>query len=177
MQNLLELQPKERKALIKLNRENGYADLTPQLRMFAFSYVEDYNHRRAAESVGLPADKGIALVRDPLVCALINDVQSELEERSVLSTDFVRSMWLQILPKLMGEEQIAVVDKDGIESLARKFHASETVRALTEIGKATKFYDEGSGEGGTTINLNFGAVGVRDDGTIDITPKEEIKVQ
>ena len=177
MTNLLELPKKELKALVLRNRENGYEDLTPQLRMFAFSFVEDYNHRRAAEFVDLPASRGIGLIRDPLVSALINDIQSELEERSILSTDFVRTMWLQILPKLLGEEAIPLVDKDGIESTALKFHASESVRALTEIGKATKFYDEGSGSTGTVINLNFGSVGVRDDGTIDITPEAEVKVQ
>ena len=62
-----------------------------------------------------------------------------------------------------------MVDKDGVSYMAKKFHAAESVRTLTELGKSTKFYAGGSGQGGqVNISINLAALGIEEK---NITPE------
>lgn len=136
------------------HRENAWADFDPKKRMFAYYYLEDYNHRRAADRAGFPPQKGLAISREPLVAALIADLQEQMQLRTTINADFIRTKWLEMLPKLMGEEEVAMVDKDGCQFAAKKFHSADATRALVELGKSTKFYADGSG-GSASVNISI----------------------
>jgi hypothetical protein len=144
---------------IERHKSSNWETLDGQLRAFAYEYVIHYDHRKAAKAVGFSESKGIKLIRDPLVSALIKDIQDRNLVSNIITEDFVRSQWLNLLPKLMGDEEVNLVTAMGAQFQAKKFHSSETVSVLKELSKSTKFYENGSGqEGGTTVNINLGAV-------------------
>lgn len=142
--------------LVEQNRENGWQDLPTVHRAFALRYVEDYDHRAAAQEVGIPQDQALRVLRNPLVTAFVNDLQGEMQMQSVINADFVRMQWLKVMPKLMGEEPVPMVAGDGTPIVAPVFQSGAVVRMLTELGKSTKFYANGSNQegGGSTINNN-----------------------
>jgi len=144
---------------VERQKQLGWSDLDPQLRAFAHEYIIDYNHRRAASETGYPMAKGIQLVRDPLVSAYVQHLQNQNLVSNIITEDFVRSQYLNIIPKLMGDEEVNIVTAMGQELSVKKFHSSELVSVLRELGKSTKFYENGSGQdAGVTINLNLGDV-------------------
>jgi hypothetical protein len=133
--------------------------------MFVYKYVETFDHREAAEAVGLKAGSGIHVLRRPLVAAFLEEVQEVYQSRSLVSADFVRMQMLKLLPMLMGEEEVACVDaKEGVTFMAKKFHSADAVRLVTELGKTTKIYEEGSGgeKGAVTVNVNLAALGIEE---------------
>ena len=154
--------PDDFNALVEQNTKNGWKSLTPELRIFCYYYLEDYNHQNAAKRANIKMS-GMTALRNPLVNAMIAHLQEAMQQRSLIDADFVRVQWLNMLPKLMGEEEVAMVDKDGVSYMAKKFHAAESVRTLTELGKSTKFYAGGSGQGGqVNISINLAALGIEE---------------
>ena len=140
--SILELyDPDEVNAQIERNRKNGFEDLTLPERAFAHQYIIDYDHRRAAVDTGFGADAGIRLVRKPLIAAYIKALQDEDLVADTITRDFVRAQMLNLLPKLMGDEEIPVVLSNGANILARKFHAGEANALLRELAKAVDFYE------------------------------------
>lgn len=143
-------------ASIARNKREDWPDLTPEKRAFALVYVVNYSHRDAAISVGLPANRGINLIRDPLVAAFIKDIQDKDLIPNLITEDFVRTHMVNLLPKLLGEEEVSLIDKEGEEFSAKKFHAADAVSLLKELAKSTKFYEDGSGGGGgNNVNVNI----------------------
>lgn len=148
---------------IVAHRENAWADFDPKKRMFAYYYLENYNHRQAAERAGFDPKRGLAVSREPLVAALIADLQEQMQLRTTINSDFIRTKWLELLPKLMGEEEVHVVDKDGCSFKVKKFHSADATRALVELGKSTKFYADGSGgSAAVNISINLAALGIEE---------------
>ena len=151
--------PEETSRQIARHRDNNWVDFPLDLKAFAYAYLEHYNHRKAAESIGRAPSAGISLVRNPLISAYISHLLEKRNISNVITEDFIRSQYIQLLPKLMGEEPIPAVDKDGIEMQVKKFHSNELVSVLRELGKSTKFYENGSGgSGNVSVNLNFNSV-------------------
>lgn len=135
----------EARELIDRNRKQGWPDLDLGERAFALEYITDYNHRRAARETGWSPDHGLKLIRRPLVVAFIKDLQDKQSISNIVTEDFVRNMWLSILPKLMGDEEVPMVTAQGEQFRANKFHASEVNAALRELAKSTSFYKEEQG--------------------------------
>jgi hypothetical protein len=139
----------------------GWPDVTDQQKMFVHKYLIDFNHRKAAEAVGIDPDKAIFTLRDPLVNAYVKYLRRGLEAKELLAREMVAHEWLSILPKLKGEEEVACVTKEGIEVDAKKFHGPELIRALTELSKITGLAPDviqSGGKNGVSITLNFGGL-------------------
>jgi|TARA_R100000789_G_scaffold100494_1_gene111056 hypothetical protein len=137
---------------IEIHRQTGWEDLEPQKKNFAFEYIQSYDHMEAAEKCGLSRKQGLSLLRDPLISAFLGDLLEETRAKTNITEDFVATMWMSILPMLMGKEDVPMVSAQGQEFLAKKFFPSETIAALREISKSTKFYEDGSGQGGIHID-------------------------
>lgn len=140
--------------------KNGWKDFDADLKAFSYYYLEHYNHRKAAQAIGRPAGSGISLIRNPLVSAFIGYLQEKRNITNIITADFVRSQYLDLIPKLAGEVPIPMVNSDGDEYMVHKFHSNELISVLKELGKSTKFYENGSGQGGgqVQVSLNFGGV-------------------
>lgn len=147
----------ELQELITFNRENGWPDLSAESQLFAMAYVETYNMSDSAQAANISLVDARKLLRDPIFVSFVNDLQSHLNTRTVISKDFVHLQWLKLLPKLMGEEPVDMVDKNGEGYQERRFHASEAVSLVKELGKIVGVYDgHNDGEDGSVpLNISF----------------------
>ena len=148
--------------LIKANIEQGFPDLDPKHKAFAYNYVATLNHRDAATESGFPAARGIQVLRDPLVNAMIGFLQDKMATRSIITREFVEAEMLALNDIAMGRVETKMVDKDG-GSFSEFVHNLPVAKAVqTELAKSTKFYQDGSSQGGEVqISINLGALGVR----------------
>ena len=124
-------------SVIEVHRSENWANLSPDRRAFAIAYVETMSHVEAARRVGKPG-QGLRYMRDPQTAALIADLQAETFKYNVVTEAFVQQQLIALLPKLMGEEPIALVDKDGVTYEGCKFHASESRAAIASLGDSLK---------------------------------------
>lgn len=139
--NELPTSSEEFEAKLQEFRDGNWAALSPEKKAFAYAYIENYDHRDAASQIGLSPDMGIRLRRDPFVTAFINDLQSILGERSLITRDFVNMQWLKLLPKVTGEEAVMLgVSKEGLQLEGYEFNAAAAVKILTELSKSVDFY-------------------------------------
>jgi phage terminase small subunit len=148
--------------IIARNRESDWPDLDSQRKAFAYFFLEDYNARNAAEKAGFNKNTGSKLLREPLLMAFVNDCQKTLGERSFVNRDFVTMKWLEMLPKVMGEEEIPIINnKDSYAFMAKQFDSAGAAKVLTELSKSTDFYANGSGStASVTVNIDLGALGM-----------------
>jgi hypothetical protein len=145
--------------LVKRNQEMDWPDLSEQKRAFALNYVLHYNHRKAAEEVHLNPDLGLRIVREPLVAAYIKYLQDEQSITNFITEDFVRTQYLNLLPKLMGEEEVAIITGAGDAITECKFFPGEATNVIKELAKSTKFYEDGSGNAAPVqVNIDMGAL-------------------
>lgn len=140
------LNKKESEALIKRNKAEDWPDLDPQRRAFALRYIIDYDHREAAEEVGLNKENALKYIREPLTSAYIAYLQEESNISDIITNDFIRTQFLNLIPMLSGQVDVPmIVGKDGRQVEAKKFHSNELISVLKELAKSTKFYEGGSG--------------------------------
>lgn len=156
------LTPSDLQKAIESEKAADFPSISGKDRMFGIHYVGCYNVKEAASAAGVTKDYGANLLRNPIFCAFVQEVQRGREAVTLISKDFATFHWLKLLPKLMGEEEVPMVDKEGDEFMAKKFHSNEVVAALKEINKMAGVVEEtkskGKGGGAVSINLNFGNV-------------------
>lgn len=150
----------ESRILVERNQENNWIDLSDQDKAFAYVYIlNGYNHLEAAEEVGIARSGALRTLRKPLVSAFISHLQTENFTASRITKDFVESQYLEILPKLKGEEDIAYVTGMGLEVEVKKFHGSELISVLRDLSKSSGYQkEEEINKSQVNIQMNFGAV-------------------
>lgn len=152
------------------NEDNDWPDLEPRQKAFLANYALSYNATEAAnETPGMSASAGQKLLRNPLALAFLNKIQDVMASRSVITRDFVNMQWLRLLPKVMGDEEVAMVDKEGMEFFAKKFDSQAAAKVVTELSKSTNFYADGSGQSAAVnISIDLGALGIQQDKGVTI---------
>ena len=159
MNDISKVELSETQELVRRNQEQGWPDLSEQKRAFALNYILDYNHRNAAQQVGLGAHVGLRTLRDPLVAAFVKHLQDEQATTNFITEDFIRAQYLALIPKLAGEEEVPIVLGDGREIDACKFFPGELTNVIKELAKSTKFYEDGSGQNAPVqVNIDMGAL-------------------
>lgn len=129
--------PGEISRQVERQRESNWVGLDPAKRMFAIEYVRCLSHVEAARKIG-KSGQGASMLRDPLVLALISDLQEDYHQTNVVTEQFIRHKLLELLPKVMGEEEVAIVLSNGEEIKAKKFDATATRGVLAELGVSIK---------------------------------------
>ena len=66
---------------IERNRLNGWEDLDILEKAFGAEYIVDYSHRKAMERLDQDPDKGLKMLRNPLVYAFICDLVEAAGDR------------------------------------------------------------------------------------------------
>ena len=156
--------------LIKHNRENGWPDLSPVQRVFGFQFLILRSPRKAAEAAGLSPNRGSVLLRHPLVSSFIDFLQNQQALRFGIDADFAMMEMLEALEKFKGEEEINMVDKDGVAFSKKKFHAEQYMAMIKEFNKVAGLYkDSKANQGSVNINLDFGALGLTQEQAKGIT--------
>jgi len=145
--------------IIERNKGTGWPDLTAQRKAFAMHFLMDYDHRAAAVEVKFSEAMGAKLIREPLLSAYISELQNQDLISNIVTEDFVRTQWLNLIPILSGQVEVPLgVDADGDQLNGKKFMASELNNVLKELAKSTKFYEEGSGDGSVNVQINVAAL-------------------
>jgi len=147
--------------LIERHTANGFIDMEERDKAFAVEYITNgFKHLDAAEAVGLSRSSGLNLLRNPLVGAFIGHLQEQSNTAKLITQQFVETQYLEILPKLKGEEEVDIVDiKNGGTFKAKKFHSAEVVSVLRDLGKSSGYIAPEPGGGGGNqvfVQLNLG---------------------
>lgn len=145
--------------MIARNMETGWVDLTEQKKAFAYEYIANgFKHREAAAKIGFNPNSAMSVLRDPMVSAFISHLQEKHFTSTIITKQFVESYYLELLPRLAGEEEIDVVNASGECFRAKKFHGSEIVSVLRDLSKATGYAKEEDKSNIVNIQMNFAAV-------------------
>lgn len=139
--------------VVEYMREIGWSEYPIERKTFYQEYLKSYNRKDAALCVGISVSEAQQWLRDPIGNAFMSDLTENSQIRTNITEDFVRTMWMNLLPKLMGEEDVPMVTPQGDQITVKKFEPNATVAALREISKSTKFYEDGSGQGGINLQL------------------------
>lgn len=123
----------EQITLVEYNREHGYPDLDDQHRAFCVEYLTNgYHHRNAAQAVGLPAQAGITIKREPLVAAFIVDhLHSNITE-SLVTRETVDSYLDELEDIAMGRVAVPVIGEDGKTVKRKKFMGDLALKIYSE---------------------------------------------
>ena len=149
------LPPEEVKSLIERMRSTGWADLNPRKRAFAISFASTGSHIQTANELNIDTQTALKYTRDAVTMAMVQDIQDSFLEINVISASYVRQKWLELLPKLMGEEDVSLVYRDA-PFTGKKFHASETVALLKELSRSVEnFYKDNPKEQTAQYNVHY----------------------
>ncbi len=164
-------------SLVERHVANGFIDMEERDKAFAVEYITNgFKHLDAAEAVGLTRSAGLRMLRDPLVGAFVGHLQEQNNTAKLITTQFVEQQYLEILPKLKGEEESEHVDlKEGTSFLAKKFHSAELVSVLRDLGKSSGYIapDAGSGGGGPAVNVQINLGDLAGPDPIEVQINEE----
>lgn len=152
--------PGELDRVITRLREGNWNNLDPDKRAFAIAYVSTVSHTEAANAINRPG-KGLKYIRDPLVRALINDLQEEHAKISLINKSFVETKMLETLEKLEGKVEVPMVTGQGVSIEEKKFHSGEVVNLLKEMGKISGITPKelgNGGSGGVTVKIDMSAL-------------------
>lgn len=157
-----------------LSKEESFTDLSELDRAFSVEYITNgFKHREAATTVGLSANQGISKLRQPLVSKFIAHLQDSSIAAKLITQEFVEAKYLEVLPKLMGEEEVPLYDhKEGVTTNAKKFHSAETVSVLRDLGKAAGYVAPEGPKGGN-VNVTIDLGGFTGEPTVIIEHEEE----
>lgn len=157
--------PEGLKAWLETNRLNGFSDLSQAERLLALEYVKTGDRFEAAKAAGIAPNRILRTLRDPLVQEFIKYLNDQRQHYSLIDASFVEVQYLSLYGKLIGEEEVPIVDKDGFVLMRHKFHASESVAALRDIAKMSGVYKEEQ----SAVNVNIGLGGQ----TVKLTPEQQ----
>ena len=158
---VLFMSEEDSKALVERNRNNNWPDLAPAQRAFAYHYIVHYNHLQAAEECGMSRSSGLGMLRHPLVAAFIEHLQKEQATNSFITKEFITTQYLNMIPMLMGEEEVAIVLANGEQAYGKQFRPAELRGVLSELSKTVKDFDVSNltpGKSGITVNIDLGSL-------------------
>ena len=138
-----------------------FKDMPERDKAFAVEYITNgFKHNEAAETVGLSRSSGLSKLRNPLVSRFIAKLQEDSNTAKLITQQFVEAQYLEILPKLKGEEEVSIHDhKTGETIQAKKFHSAELVSVMRDLGKSSGYIAPDIGGGGgaaVLVQINLG---------------------
>ena len=145
---------------LELEIESNWPSLCPQEKGFALEYIENgFDHREAAKTVGRAKAAGIKLLRKPLVHAYISHLQKQYVQESLFTQQFYEAKLLELYEMAVGDVEVPMVDSDGEQFKAKKFHGSLALNILKERGLTTGVAKpEERGPGGVKVVIDMGAL-------------------
>lgn len=143
--------------LVARLKETGWQDLPPMSRAFAIEFVSGRGTiKAAAEALGITPMEARREYNSPVTRAFIATLQDEIAAHRVINAQWVESQLMELWPKLIGEEDVALVSPAGEQILARKFHAADVTSLLKHFGgDANKVKNTG-----VQISINFDGMGI-----------------
>lgn len=107
--------------------------MSSKQRLFAIALANCNSVANAADQVGIRPEDGFKWVVLPGVRSLVKAIQEEQEYSSLINQRMIEGLWLELIPKLMGYEDVPILDKDGVQLYGKKFHDSAMVSLLKDM--------------------------------------------
>lgn len=147
-----------RGGLVEAARADGFKSLTPLEQAVAINFaVTGHTLRQIASDMGQPLGEVKKAFNNPVTRAFITDLQNEIAAHKVINAAWVEQQVLDLWPSLIGEEDVALINKAGEQVFGRKFHGPEVASILKHFsGNADQ-----KKAGGVQVVINFGDMGVR----------------
>lgn len=140
--NASEMRPNDLRSFLAAERENGFQSLTQAQRNFAIEFTKCASHIEAAKNSDIPVSQALRTLRDPVVSCFINYLNQQKEHYSLIDASFIEVQYLGLLSKLLGEEDVRVMDREGDVREVRVFHSSESVALLRDLAKISGHYKD-----------------------------------
>lgn len=147
--NIFGMTADEQRSFLSEQRENGFQQLEQPKRLFALEFVATGSVAQSAEAAGITTATGHRWIKNPVVSAFVHYLNQQKEHYSLIDASFVESQYVSLLSKLLGEEEVAMVDKEGVQFMAKKFEGAAAVSCLRDLAKISGHYKED----GSTINV------------------------
>lgn len=137
-------------------RKEGFVCLNPIERAVAIEFATTgHTLRQVAHDLGQPLHEVRKAFNSPLVRAFIHDLQLEVAQHKIINAAWVEQQVMELWPQFIGEEDTALVNKDGCFT-GPKFHSAEVASILKHFsGNADQ-----KKAGGVAVQINFGDMGV-----------------
>lgn len=143
--------PEGLKSWLETNRLNGFSDLPQKERLFALEFVKSGDRFEAAKRAGIASNQTLRTLREPLVQEFIQYLNAQKQHYSLIDASFIEVQYLTLYGRLMGEEEVAVLDKEGFVQMRHKFHGSESVAVLRDMAKMAGVYKD---DPAVNVNIN-----------------------
>ena len=108
-------------------------ETTPDQRVFAITYANTHSVSQACIKLGIPITTGYQWLSHGGVKSLIVAIQEEQEHTTIVTQRMIEGLWLEALPKLMGEEEVPYIDKEGTQMYGKKFYDASLITLLKEM--------------------------------------------
>lgn len=131
---------RHRSAVTAMQRQTG-VQLNVVEEQFVFEYCKDYDHRRAAEAIGLHPDKGTEMISHPNVAEAIRIVYNAQMTASELTPEIIKEEMYNLYQLALQKKQYGVASKQ-LDQLARHSHIDAyaaqrvSVAADAEVARA-----------------------------------------
>jgi hypothetical protein len=160
------------KVLVERNKNNSWDSLNAIQKAIGIAYVENYNIKDVASSLGLSRENVKKNLRDPLVAAYVADLQEKQLTSGIIKKDFINQHYLTLLDYAMGREEYLAAMPNGEVANTRRVSMPDAINILREMGRSIGYTaDENVGKKApvsVTINLSgvFPDQGVTIDGEL-----------
>lgn len=138
------MNPDECATYLTEQRQNGFTALSQRDRRFALDFIQSGSYVEASKAAGVSTAVGRRLMRNPLVSAFISYLNQRQEHYSLIDAGFIETQYLSLFAKLIGEDDIPMVDKEGGQFQGKKFDGPAAVSALRDMAKISGHYKEES---------------------------------
>lgn len=146
--------------LIEREMKSGFASLSTQRKAFAHEYIVDYKHRRAAKETGFSANTGIRLVREPLIAAYVEHLQSLQLTNNIITKDFINAQYMVLYEMSIGEVEQHHVLPDGTPMLIKKTELGTAHNILDKMSKSIE-YAKDTGNKTAAVSISIDIDGIR----------------
>ena len=128
---------------------------------FVTAYIENsYSLAETASALSLPTHILRKMLANSTVTKAIAEVQSELSDLDFMNDKWVKTQLLKLYPKVLGEENVPLVDNMGNQMEVKKFYPDIAMRILEYVApKATQGKAAGNGAS-VNVQINLGAMGI-----------------
>lgn len=145
---------------LEYNRNYNWPDLPSQSKVLVHKVVENNgNITQASKVVGIGRSRAARILQDPLVGAYRDDMEAELRRDSLISRHWLELESIDLYEKMIGEQDIPMVTRDGDQIIAKSFNpsgANAAMKTLMVLGGVSTAEGAGTDKGAVNVQINMG---------------------
>lgn len=164
--------PESYDVLLASNKDSGWPDIPPTVKLFVHKFLETSNVSKAARECGIPTSEGVRILKHALVNDYLNDVNRHYRDISVLDRSFIELQLLETLAQANGDVPVYKMNRDGDTVEGKHVDLPSKIAVLKEM-KGMANIKDGARQGGVSVTIDLKALGV--EGSVEVTQGETIE--